>query len=130
MADDERDTLDASPPLRVVRDAGRVPEERAGLHSAQIDGTAIDGREALFDALSEALSLPAWFGRNWDALSDSLADLSWLEGADVCVAVPGADAMLENAPKASAHLLEIWTSAAVAQAKRGRALQLFLIVAE
>ena len=32
----------------------------------------------LLDAVAEALEFPAWTGRNWDALADALADLSWL----------------------------------------------------
>ncbi len=29
--------------------------------------------------LQNELSLPAWFGQNWDALADCLTDLSWRE---------------------------------------------------
>ena len=29
------------------------------------------------DRFVVGLALPAWFGRNWDALSDSLRDLGW-----------------------------------------------------
>jgi RNAse (barnase) inhibitor barstar len=35
--------------------------------------------DALFDHLVQVLHLPADFGRNWDALADSLRDLSWLK---------------------------------------------------
>ncbi len=38
----------------------------------------VSSREALFDVLSRELRLPSYFGRNWDALSDSLRDLSWI----------------------------------------------------
>ena len=34
--------------------------------------------DALFDVLTEALHLPNYFGRNWDALDEVLGDLSWL----------------------------------------------------
>jgi hypothetical protein len=34
-------------------------------------------RDAVLGALAEALAFPAWFGSNWDALEDCLADLSW-----------------------------------------------------
>ena len=36
-------------------------------------------REALFTALQQTLRLPNYFGRNWDALSDCLCDLSWIK---------------------------------------------------
>ncbi len=32
---------------------------------------------AMLDAISRALAFPQWFGGNWDALEDCLADLSW-----------------------------------------------------
>ncbi|MCF3135278.1 MULTISPECIES: barstar family protein [Streptomyces] len=39
-----------------------------------LDG-AVD-KAALMDRVARALDLPDWFGRNWDALADSLADPS------------------------------------------------------
>lgn len=42
-------------------------------------------REALFEALSPALALPDYFGRNWDALSDCLRDLSWIKHRRVLI---------------------------------------------
>lgn len=32
-------------------------------------------KASLLDGLADALDLPEWFGRNWDALADSLCDL-------------------------------------------------------
>ena len=42
---------------------------------AVIDGGTIDSREALHRVLQEQLSLPAWYGKNLDALYDCLTDL-------------------------------------------------------
>ena len=39
----------------------------------------LGGRDALFEALCRTLQLPAYFGNNWDALSECLRDLSWIE---------------------------------------------------
>ena len=34
--------------------------------------------DELYDALAEAMHFPSYFGRNWDALDEVLADLAWL----------------------------------------------------
>lgn len=41
-----------------------------------LDGCA--DKDDLLQRFAEAFDFPASFGRNWDALEDSLADLSWL----------------------------------------------------
>lgn len=69
------------PGLRSVR-SGRTADEVAkdardrGMtpHLARPAATKAE----LLDAVADALGFPAWTGRNWDALADSLADLSWL----------------------------------------------------
>lgn len=40
---------------------------------------SISGSKAIFDALYEQLRLPNYFGFNWNALSDCLRDLSWID---------------------------------------------------
>ena len=68
-------------------------------------------RDALLDALAEALEFPDWFGRNWDALADCLGDLSWLEA-------PGYLLVFERAREFHARSPATWNMAAeiVAQA--------------
>ena len=62
---------------------GRRPGLRpltAGLRGAGWRVTVIDGRltntkQALLSALAGELAFPEWFGHNWDALADRLAEL-------------------------------------------------------
>ena len=62
-------------------------------------------RDALLDAMAEALDFPAWFGGNWDALADCLGDLSWLQA-------PGYLLVFEHARAFHAHAPETWNIAA------------------
>ena len=47
------------------------------LQVARIDLSGVAEKGALLERISAALQFPGWFGRNWDALEDCLADLSW-----------------------------------------------------
>ncbi len=59
--------------LEVLRDAG--------LDVVALSFAAVQGKEGLLEKLAEALGFPKWFGGNWDALEDCLADLSWRDAA-------------------------------------------------
>jgi RNAse (barnase) inhibitor barstar len=48
-----------------------------GLDFIHIDLKRATGKRAFLKRVSEALNFPAYFGMNWDALNDSLTDLSW-----------------------------------------------------
>lgn len=62
----------------------------------------IADREALFDALAEALSFPDYFGRNWDAVADCLSD------AEPTVLRVDA-ALWDAAPELARELVDIWS---------------------
>jgi hypothetical protein len=61
----------------------RAPNKRAVLDAAaggDFDLVAISlgkGKDAMLSSMAKALGFPEWFGGNWDALEDSLTDLSW-----------------------------------------------------
>lgn len=61
--------------FRFVAEPMQVRPE--GSHVGRVP-VGISGKDQLMDVLEEALRLPDYFGRNWDALSDCLRDLSWL----------------------------------------------------
>lgn len=53
-----------------------------------LDGLEIESLEAVHDRFAQALRLPAWYGRNLDALFDCLTDLE--EPVTVHLLNPGA----------------------------------------
>ncbi|MEW2621862.1 barstar family protein [Streptomyces sp. NPDC048106] len=53
-----------------------MTEDLADRTVVALDLTAVTDKAGLMDAVARALRLPGWFGRNWDALLDSLRDPS------------------------------------------------------
>ena len=51
--------------------------ERAGWAVSVVDLADAPDKAAIMEAFVIGLGLPAWFGRNWDALTDALRDLGW-----------------------------------------------------
>jgi hypothetical protein len=50
--------------------------ERSGWNFVLLDTTGVGDRTGFLDVCATAFDLPRWFGRNWDALSESLSDRS------------------------------------------------------
>ena len=66
----------------IYRYAGRVGNTALqrwaaarGWRAWQINGTNVTSKADLLSALKRAMHLPTWFGRNWDALDETLRDL-------------------------------------------------------
>jgi RNAse (barnase) inhibitor barstar len=65
---------------------------------AVVGGPAARTRTGLYDALAAALDLPGYFGRNWDALADVLADR--LDAGPLTLVVADAGELLADEPPA------------------------------
>jgi RNAse (barnase) inhibitor barstar len=48
----------------------------AGWNFVLLDTTQVHDKAGFLDVCATAFDLPRWFGRNWDALADSLSDRS------------------------------------------------------
>ncbi|MEO3868769.1 barstar family protein [Nonomuraea sp. B12E4] len=75
---------------------------------AVLDGRACRTRAAFFEEVARALRLPGHFGRNWDALTDSLRDT----GPVALVVAHAEDLLGEEPPEQLATLLDVLAVAA------------------
>ncbi|WP_318204587.1 barstar family protein [Streptomyces sp. SCL15-4] len=59
-----------------------MSEDLTGRLVVALDLDGVTDKDGLMDRAARALALPGWFGRNWDALADSLSDHTvWPDGA-------------------------------------------------
>ena len=81
----------------IVRD-GESPERAVaappGFSMTVVRGSKCKNREGLFAEFARALSFPDYFGHNWDALEECLADLEWLPARGYVVIVTDAEQIL------------------------------------
>ena len=67
----------------MVRESHQVPDDPAGRIVVILDLDGVTDKAGLMDRCARDLALPDWFGRNWDALADCLADPAlWPEGSE------------------------------------------------
>ena len=94
-----------------------VAARDAGLQVRRID---LGGGEkhAILLRIATALDFPRTFGQNWEALSDSLRDLSWLPKAGYALLFENGGAMQQSEDDAFDTLLEILEETAQEWAER------------
>lgn len=57
---------------------GATEAERTGWRVFWLDARGVRDKRTLLERCAEEFALPSYFGHNWDALGDCLADLSWV----------------------------------------------------
>ncbi len=58
-----------------------------GRYCVLLEGTEVEDKAGFLELCQDAFGLPEWFGHNWDALEESLADLPTGRGADGTVVI-------------------------------------------
>jgi hypothetical protein len=93
--------------------AWQAARERPRYVSRVVRGHKARTTGALFDEFAAALQFPWYFGENWDALDECLADLEWLPGDGYVIWIAQAARLLEHEPRAEfARLLKLLAGAA------------------
>lgn len=77
-----------------------------------VDFEGCTGKDGAIGRIAAALRFPGWFGGNWDALADSLADLSWLPAHGYVLLLERIDGWREADPLAFETLSAIFEDAA------------------
>jgi len=55
----------------------RAAAGEAGFSVFDADLSGVQSKGEFLAAIAQAISAPAWLGKNWDALADALGDMSW-----------------------------------------------------
>lgn len=108
-------------------DALGVAARDAGLAVRRIDLGGCGDKATLLLRIGNALDFPAGSGRNWDALSDRLRDLSWLEAPGYALLLEQAGDLHDVGQDVFDTLLDVLEEAAAAW--RGRATPFWAFLA-
>ena len=96
-----------------------------GLDAVRIDLDGCGDKAAFLERTAAALEFPAWFGGNWDAFFDCLADLSWRPAPGHVLVFENTADMRRHAPEVLDTALAILADAAAAWRARGRPFRAF-----
>jgi RNAse (barnase) inhibitor barstar len=97
-----------------------------GLDAVRIDLSGCSDKAGFLERTSATLGFPAWFGGNWDAFFDCLADLGWRSGDGHVLVFEHAGDMRRHAPEALDTAISILRDAAAAWRERGRPFRAFV----
>ena len=129
MSDEERP---AAAPVQVIAMTGDTAEAlqqlaaSLGLDGVRIDLEGCTDKAGLLARTAQALAFPAWFGGNWDAFYDCLADLGWRETEGWLLVLENTGDLRRHAPEALDTAVAILGDVAAAWAARGRVFRAFV----
>jgi len=85
---------------------------RAGLTRWNVDLAGVRSKADLLAALAERLEFPEWFGQNWDALNDVLAERAWDQPNGVVLSLEHCGDLASADPETFETALEVLDSVA------------------
>ena len=133
MSDRESSSPEAAPdPVHVITLA---PEAAAalcslaaslGMDAARIDLDGCTDKADFLARTATSLAFPAWFGHNWDAFFDCLADLGWRPATGYLLVFENTAELRRHAPEALDTAVTILRDVAAAWDERGRPFRAFV----
>jgi len=89
----------------------------AGFTLRMVHGKKCKAPAGLFNEFARALEFPDYFGHNWDALEECLADLEWLPAKGYVVLITDALSVIPDDDEEYETLLEVLSDAGEAWSK-------------
>ena len=136
MVDDEKRRLNAARnrirvgPLTATAAADLCRKaQKQGWNCAHVDLAGCLEKDEMLRRIAQTLGFPNWFGGNWDALFDCLADLSWRPAAGHVLLLEHADLLRQEAPEVFDTAVSILQDVAVYWARRNVTFRAFIGVA-
>jgi RNAse (barnase) inhibitor barstar len=105
----------------------RAAAKRAGIAWLDLDLAGVADRDAFLERCAEVFSLPAYFGRNWDALHECLMESAGRGTPGAIVHWRRGAALARRAPDAVATAFKVLEDAAAWWGSGGR---VFLVIAD
>ncbi|HEY7531643.1 MAG TPA: barstar family protein, partial [Nitrospiraceae bacterium] len=102
--------------LRAGKSLAELLKVPAGFVVKSINGNKCRTASALFAEFAHVLHFPEYFGHNWDALEECLADLEWMPAKGYALILTDADQILREDEDGHATLLEVLSDAGEAWA--------------
>lgn len=108
--------LDANPGVYLVGVASSAEEfarttAEQGVRVFFLDGARIHDKASFLAIAAEAMAVPAYFGRNWDALDECIRDLAWAPATGYLLVYDRFDRFARADPAAWEIALDVFRSA-------------------
>lgn len=84
----------------------------AGCLLLRVDLFGARNKDEMLAAVGKALRFPEWFGHNWDALADCLADMGWMPATGYVIILDRCDGIHARAESEFVTLMQVFQDAA------------------
>lgn len=88
----------------------------------KLDLRKAKNKETLLDTIAHGMAFPEWFGHNYDALGDCLADLAWRPAEGYLVLLTHCGGLLQRAGQDFTTTLQVFQQAADEWRSKGQSL--------